>query len=481
MPGNCLDGLGLYSRTQSKRDAMPADGIADSPVIRSSCLETSERRSSPVLEAYGAAQQVSSNEVGSRTLRARSVLRGAVTPDRKRSRGIIASRRGFRSSLNPDYHSSMRPRCNTLVIPCGLIACTTLFLLLPAARAEVVQSGLGRSSIAAETTGNRIVLHQGNRRRTVVLDPLFDVSGVAVNAIDGRSGRWLLVGTEDQSDGSRNLLLLVGDRKRQTRLALPPDLDATERASPVLFGGVDDYDAGRSWGVAWLEGTNSTNFEVRAASWNGARFDTPKVVSPRAEGSQLAPSSAVLADGSWLLLWSAFVDGDTTILWSQRLGETWSTPERVGPANRVPDITPTVIATRTGALAAWSTFDGGIYHVVVARFEDGAWSEPRRVFNGSGLYPELLAEPAGQPLLLCYQASTQQWHLFELDAHDLRVVRRASVATPSSFPPLVRAVGASGVSLRWTAETLGGKEGLDTTVQWVHGLIGRRVPQELLP
>ena len=151
---------------------------------------------------------------------------------------------------------------------------------------------------------------------------------------------WLLAGHRPVEDGEgRELVLVRGDDGRTEELPAPPSGTATVVSPQPLV------EAGELVGLAWLEGSDASALGVRAAGWNGAGFSAAEWVAPPIDGSQLALSGAVLADGSWLLVWSAFDGGDDEILWSRRDGTTWTAPARLHADNRVPDITPVVAAT----------------------------------------------------------------------------------------------------------------------------------------
>jgi hypothetical protein len=189
---------------------------------------------------------------------------------------------------------------------------------------------------------------------------------------------------------------------------------------------------------------------VRAALWDGQRWQTPERVSWPGPGSQLALAGAVLTDGSWLLAWSAFDGQDDEIVWSQRAGGAWQPVKRLYPDNSVPDITPALAATADGgALIAWSRFDGHGYQLRMARFDRGTWTGEHPAAPSGSLYPVFLGSSAGGSRLLYLDAVPHGWSVLDLDSTG-RVKARASVASPLDRP--VVAFEGSQVRMRWPAE-----------------------------
>jgi hypothetical protein len=203
-------------------------------------------------------------------------------------------------------------------------------------------------------------------------------------------------------------------------------------------------------GLAWLEGSDSSNLGVRAAVWNGSGFTASEWVARPIDGSQLALSGAVLADGSWLLVWSAFDGEDDEILWSRRDGSSWSTPARLHPGNEVPDITPVVAATARGAIAAWSRYDGGVYRGRVMRFTTSSgWHDEERVGGAGSVFPFFVAdEAASQPSLVFREGVQGRWDLFEIGgAGEVRSHTRWNGEAGSR--PVIRRSAAGAGRLEW--------------------------------
>ena len=208
--------------------------------------------------------------------------------------------------------------------------------------------------------------------------------------------------------GGRDLLLYVGDETGARRIAPPPSA-ARVRDWPVLLMG----HLGLA-GVAWLEGSDETSLAVRAARWNGAGWDAVETLAPGGAGSQLALTGARLADGSWLLAWSAFDGEDDEILWSRSRADGWTLPARVAPDNHVPDVTPVLAPLGEGAVVAWSHYDGHDYRVVAARFDGVRFAAPREIGPAGSVEPEL--DGRGDRAVLLYRnVLPAEWRAVELD------------------------------------------------------------------
>jgi hypothetical protein len=265
----------------------------------------------------------------------------------------------------------------------------------------------------------------------------------------GEAG-WLAAGTQPAGAG-RELLLLTGDGRTVSALPVPPGRTAALRQGPLPL-----VEGGRLAGLAWLEGQDRRAFAVRFAAWNGAGWEAPQTVAPPGPGSQLALAAARLADGSWLLAWSAFDGHDDEIVWSRGKDGAWSRPKRAAADNHVPDITPALTADGRGALLAWSRFDPptGSYRVAVARFQGDRWTAPVTAGPAGSLFPTFeMSEKsaAGAPRLLYRTAEPAGWVAADLDTAG-RVTRTAAVAATTGTRPAV-ADGADGAVFRWPGRT----------------------------
>lgn len=254
---------------------------------------------------------------------------------------------------------------------------------------------------------------------------------------------WMAAGFLDEG-GQQRLFLLVGDDRTSRSLPEPPGQTGVTRRRPVLL-----VDGGKLAGLAWLEGDGERSLTVRAAVWNGRRWQAPQPVSHPGPGSQVGLTGAVLADGSWLLAWSAFDGTADEIVWSRRQGRQWLPVQRVSAPNAVPDITPALTATaKGGALLAWSRYDGKGYQMRMARFEGGEWRGEHPAGPSGSLYPYFLAG-ADSPRLLYLDGDPRAWTLLDLDSGG-RVKAKASVsAAPLDRPAVVLEDGE--VRMRWPA------------------------------
>lgn len=159
-------------------------------------------------------------------------------------------------------------------------------------------------------------------------------------------------------------------------------------------------------GLAWLEATQPRAQEVWLSEHRGGEFQPATRLVGAGPGSQTALDAAVLADGSWLLVWSAFDGNDDDLAWRHgRPDGSWS-GGRVSPDNRVPDITPRLLVTAEGAAVAWSRYDGSVYRVRTARFERGEWRTDRWAAPADSLYPEWVGN--GE-VLLFLRGATRTW------------------------------------------------------------------------
>lgn len=338
---------------------------------------------------------------------------------------------------------------------------------------------------AAAGAGDLVLTHEDARARLelpggktllVPLPPGAELSSLV--ALSG--GRWAAAGSVPAAEGGRRLLLLRGDAVGFRPLASPPHQIGRERQSPVLL-----VQGGALAGLAWLEGDGGQSLAVRAARLGDGRWTAPDTVAPPGPGSQLALAGAVLADGSWLLAWSAFDGNDDEILWSRRTAAAnarWTAPRRAAEDNRVPDITPALTAAGDGALLSWSRYDGNDYRLVMARLgagsglqaaakpaaagaaqgviasggagvSDNPWSAPETVGPAGSLYPTFSAIGGdgggkGGTKLLYFTVQPRAWSLLELDASG-KALRRAEMPATSSDRPVVTAGARGEVRFRW--------------------------------
>jgi hypothetical protein len=296
--------------------------------------------------------------------------------------------------------------------------------------------------------GRWLLLEEG---RDAILLP--SAAGEAYDVLAALDGGWIAAGHRPGADGGRELVLVRGVGGGLETLPAPPSGGAVLASPRPLI------ENGELAGLVWLEGGDARSLGVRAADWTDGGLGPAQWVAPPSEtGSQLALSAAVLADGSWLLLWSAFDGGDDEIRYSRREGPVWTVPARVHADNAVPDITPVVAATSRGAIAAWSRYEAGHYRVRVARFSTGVWGGEERVGGAGSIFPFFVAdERARGPHLVFSEVSSGDWQLLELDGSG-RVRARSRWRGPAGASPLVRRGAGGGGRLEWLGAAAGARE-----------------------
>jgi len=290
----------------------------------------------------------------------------------------------------------------------------------------VLQSSFGGRLYAVAADSDRLLVgEEGHEVRVLSSDHLDPSSFAALE------GGWLLAGSRAEGEGRRALVLFRGGQGEPEELPLP-ERSSRLRTWPSLL-----VDRGRLAGLVWLEGSDSASLGVRAAKWEGQSFSSPQWISAPARGSQLALSTSVLADGSWLVVWSAFDGEDDEILSSQRVGEVWTAPLRVHRGNHVPDITPVVAATATGAVAAWSRYDGAHYRLRLSRFRKGAWMDERSLGGDGSVFPFFVGDEAGnKPVLVYATVSDGTWTLAKIGRRG-QIVSSSQWAQQTRSRPLV--------------------------------------------
>jgi hypothetical protein len=269
-------------------------------------------------------------------------------------------------------------------------------------------------------------------------------AGSEITEVGGYGTRWIAAGTADHVGGGRRLLLLEGNADLAGELAVPRSSALIQRR-PVLLASAEAL-----LGMAWLEGDSSGSLGVRAASWQGGRWSRPVWVSRPGTGSQMGLAGTVLADGSWLLVWSAFDGEDDEIVAARRIGGDWEAPRRIAAGNEVPDITPAVSSAPGGAIVAWSRYDGETYRLARARFDGRAWKALEATADRGALYPAFRRAEGGS-VLLFLDSRRGGWTAMALDQQG-RVRRRAESAIRStdSTPLVEEAEG--GLRWRWAGE-----------------------------
>ncbi len=262
---------------------------------------------------------------------------------------------------------------------------------------------------------------------------------IARDAVSAEGGH--LVAGEDPR--SLDLFFVLRTGGEVSELPVPPPAGIAERARPVLLTRHERLD-----GAVWLEDTRSSGLAVLAAEWNGTSWEAVETVAPANGRPQLAPAAAVLADGTWLVVWAGYDGDDDEIFWSRRRDGVWSPPRRLHRDNRVPDLLPAVTADGDEAFAAWSFYDGNDYRVRTARFRGDGWrvNEP---LAGLGAEDARWQKSGGRAFVTYRTVLPEAWTAVEL-AEDGEVLVGVSVETADPRPPIVTAEAGSGPPrLRW--------------------------------
>ncbi len=260
-------------------------------------------------------------------------------------------------------------------------------------------------------------------------------------SIAGTADGWVAAGRKRHEDGTTQLVVVSSEGGQGFR-RLPSAVSGAPRLQvrPQVF--VSD---GSFEGIAWLEGEGVRELAVRARPWSGGNWGAPVTVSRAGRGSQTGLSATQLSDGSTLLVWAAFDGTDDEIHYSTGRGSNWDQPRRLGPPNRVPDVMPSVISTRRGALAAWSRLVDGEYRLMVSRLKRGRWQSPEAI--GTGLFPGFVRLDH-RTHLLHRTAEPRGWQVVELKATG-QTVRRAHFLATAPARPQLELRDASGIDLSW--------------------------------
>ena len=252
----------------------------------------------------------------------------------------------------------------------------------------------------------------------------------------------MAAGSPEDAKGRRSLFLFTGTGSAVRPLQPPPGQQGTARRSPVLL-----VHEGILAGLAWLEGDTDQSLTVRAAAWDGRSWQAAEPVSRPGPGSQLALTGAVLADGSWLLAWSAFDGQDDEIVWALHTRQGWSPVRPVSKGNTVPDITPALTASGDGALIAWSRYDGESYRLHLARFANDGWRGERVAGPPGSLYPTFQST-ADNLYLVHLIAFPRSWAVLELDPAG-KALRRGTSLSGLAERPVISEAYEGGERLHW--------------------------------
>ncbi len=326
-------------------------------------------------------------------------------------------------------------------------ACFTLALVLAAgpqvASGQALKTAAGDLLISA-ADGGRFVERPGGQRVELPLSAGAEIGDFRsagqdwlVAAVSRAGGR--AAGAQTEAVPRLELLQGLGD---EVEILPSPALDAAaELMQPVFVADRQGFQA-----LVWLAGDAHHQLAVKASRWLAGGWGPTETLSPPGKGTQIAPTTAVLGDGTWLVAWAAFDGGDDEIMWSRFAGGVWSPPRPIAEDNAVPDVTPHLFATAGGALAAWSRFDGNDYRINVARFDGERWSSPSVAGPAGSTDPGFSG--AERPYLIYHQADPPAWAVMELDAAGA-VLREA--ISPATVPqrPVIAATSEKTVSFEW--------------------------------
>jgi len=355
----------------------------------------------------------------------------------------------FQGNLHDGYRSAAgNHRPDRRQVAVGSIFAIALLLLSTASLAEARSARGGSWLWTLAADGHHVTGAKGEQQ-------LLDLTAEAqLSDFAGSADGWLAT-VIDRASRRPALKVLRGDAATSWELPTPP-INAAELRSAMLAAN----DKGLH-GIAWLEGANDRQLAVKAATWLGHAWSTVETVAGAGPGSQLSLSSAQLADGSWLLLWSAFDGNDDEIVWSHHAAtQGWSPPQRLGNGDQVPDITPRLVALADGgAVAAWSGYVAGHYRLHTARFAAGEWSQPE-IVGGEGTVAPSFELDAGRTFLLYRRAVPRGWVVAELNAAG-KLARRAEFSSAVAERPTLKRRGEARVELRWP-----GAKNLDSSLLW---------------
>jgi len=253
-------------------------------------------------------------------------------------------------------------------------------------------------------------------------------AGASLAGVRPLADGWLLTGT---ADGERRLLLVASDGIDTKTLQEPATTrDALKRSPSPLISGAT------LTGLAWLEGERGDRLGVHFAERRGDRWGVSTVVSPPGAGTQTALAGTTLADGSWILVWSANDGEDDEILWARGRADDWTPPRRVHGDNHVPDIVPAIVPAGDGALLAWSRYDGNDYRVVVSRLVADEWTTPETTGERGSTFPQWVDEPSGR-FLVYRRADPGAWIVARTDERGAPQQRWSVESGPGARPALV--------------------------------------------
>ncbi len=307
-----------------------------------------------------------------------------------------------------------------------LVACAAFALLVgaSAADAQLLRTVDAGGGLYLQQVMSRALIHEPDGEVSELSMP----QGTSFRRLERLEGGWMAGGQVDVL-GLTDIFLFRSVDGERSSFPAPPN----PAESPLRINAVPLVEGGKLKGLAWIEGVEVRETAVYAASWSGTDWAPAELVSPIGPGTQIGLTGTVLADGSWLLAWSAYDGNDDEIVWSRRAEGVWVEPQPLHAPNDQPDIVPSVLAIGPGALAAWASSDGSTYRVRLASFDGNEWSDRPFVGPRRSVRPNLIREGQGAQLLF-RTLVPYTWTLLELDAAGA-VGRRAEVPTESTFQP----------------------------------------------
>ena len=331
--------------------------------------------------------------------------------------------------------SALRQRQADRTLPFTTLFAFFLLLLawpLHAARAEddraVLTDGRG-SALWWSTDRGALLESKDGTTWEVDLQPDVRWTSLAVEP-----GAWSVAGRK----GEDRLVLIQGQGDRSELMASPRH-GGKLLGDPVLLAASNE-----AQGLAWLEGETPRSLSVRAAMLRPDGWTISRVVAAPGPGTQTALAATRLSDGRHLLLWSAFDGNDDEIHWSLGQDGSWSRASRLGPDNRYPDITPAVVAMEDGqALAAWSSYDGRVYRLVLSHFDGQRWGPRFSQSASADLFPDFTTL-GSHTILQAKDPVENRWTLVMIGPRGEALERTTAEATR----PVVVAASSEGLELR---------------------------------
>ncbi len=340
--------------------------------------------------------------------------------------------------------------------PHAVAACFTSALLL--ACAAPIASGQALKTIAGDllipAADGRLVVERPDGQRVELPLP----ASARIGDFRSAGDDWLVAAVSRVEGAQMKRLELLQGRGDQVESLPSPALEPTaELMQPVFVADRQGFQA-----LVWLAGDAHHQLALKASRWLAGGWGPTETLSPPGEGTQIAPSTAVLDDGTWLVAWAAFDGSDDEILWSRFAGGLWSQPRPIAEDNAVPDVTPHLFATAGGALAAWSRFDGNDYRVNVARFDGERWSAP--IIAGPAGSTDPMFSGAERPYLIYRHADPPAWAVIELDAGGAVLREATDLAHAGPQRPVIGNVSEKTVSFEWLSLE---RQKVSAPVAWV--------------